>query len=143
MSMKNKIFKKAKELNLNLDKVRIDRLNEAQLREICVGLYYGIDVTKFSFSCIPAANMRQLRLMELSGFDCTPYRLYFSEKQLEQIYLGMISKVDYNLYNKIYIDSEDMKVLREDLTAKLTKQLVVSYYETMCDKGSDFLCITV
>lgn len=138
MSMKNKIFKKAKELSLNLDKSRIDRLNEAQLREVCVGLYYGIDVTKFSFSCIPAANMRQLRLMELSGFDCTPYRLYFSEKQLEQIYLGMISKVDYNLYNKIYIDSEDMKVLREDLTAKLTKQLVVSYYETMCDKESDF-----
>lgn len=133
MSIKNKIFTKAKELHLKLNEEKINQLDEAQLREVCVGLYYGVDVTKFSFPCIPAENMRQLRLMEISGFDCTPYRIHYNSMQLEQIYLGMISQIDYTLYDKIPVDAENMRILREDLTARLTNKLKVSYYEAIAN----------
>lgn len=102
---------------IDINDIANPAFNETQMRLILTGYIRDIPVeilAKFVGSKIPYAKSNYLIQAYIDGFDMSDY-INYSHEQIYEIYAGFINKVDFKLYDKSYIPSKVMGLIRHAL----------------------------
>lgn len=102
---------------IDINDIANPAFNATQMRLILTGYIRDIPVevlAKFVGPRISYAKSNYLIQAYIDGFDMSDY-INYSHEQIYEIYAGFINKVDFKLYDKSYIPSKVMGLIRHAL----------------------------
>ena len=97
----------------------INQFDELQQKQIRIGLFFDLNVSKYANPRFNEYQMLEIRLGLKNKLDVSQYaKKEFDYIQMEEIRIGLLHKVDVSIYAKPEIDWWQMRKIRTSLEKK-------------------------
>lgn len=123
--------------NPEIEDYREQGFSEAQLYEISLGMYAGLQTDRYAKECYNWKQMHEIRIGLMENLETAIYEdSFYSAEQMREIRIGMHDMVDITKYATVVNSAADMRRERKRLTTERYKRDNTGYERVIYDESS-------